>query len=264
LNILDKIVEVKKEEVKKLRQDYSFSKFADSPYFLSESLSFSKSITQNKNISIIAEIKKASPSKGILLENFNHITIAKEYFSAEINAISVLTDKNFFKGDILFLKDIAGIKEKPLLRKDFIIDIFQIYEAKANGADAVLLISEILSSAQIKELTCAAKETGLEVLLELHSSEMLEKIEFSVNTLIGINNRNLEDFITDLNTTIEIAALLPDYVTIVSESGVSTEEDVKQLKQTKTRAILAGEYFMKSDNISAGIKELKKWCRIES
>jgi indole-3-glycerol phosphate synthase len=264
LNILDNIVEVKKDEVKKLYRDYSYSKFSDSTFFSMECLSLSKSINLNKDISIIAEIKKASPSKGILIENFNHIAIAKEYFLAGIDAVSILTDKSFFKGDILFLKSIAGIKEKPLLRKDFIIDIFQIYEAKSNGADAVLLISEILSSSQIKELTTAATETGMEVLLELHSPDMLEKIDFSINSLIGINNRNLEDFTTDLITTIKISALLPENVTVVSESGINTIEDVKILKQTKTKAILAGEYFMRSGNISEGIKEIKKWCSSES
>ena len=264
MNFLDIIVEVKKEEVKKLRQDYSLSRFRDSHFFSLPNLSLTNSIKNDKNISIIAEIKKASPSKGVLLENFNHISIAEVYFSEGVNAVSILTDKNFFQGDISFLKDIAGFKKATLLRKDFIIDLFQIYEAKANGADAVLLISEILTADQIKEFTLAAKETGLEVLLELHSEKMLDKIDFSINSLIGINNRNLESFATDLNTTFKISDLLPNNVTVVSESGIHNVEDVLLLKQTKTDAILAGEYFMKSSDIANGIKEFQKWCRIES
>jgi indole-3-glycerol phosphate synthase len=238
--------------------------FRDSHYFSLPNLSLTNSIKNDKNISIIAEIKKASPSKGVLLENFNHISIAEIYFSAGVNGVSILTDKNFFQGDISFLKDIAGFKKAPLLRKDFIIDIFQIYEAKANGADAVLLISEILTANQIKEFTEAAKETGLEVLLELHSEKMLEKIDLSVNSLIGINNRNLESFATDLNTTFKISDLLSNNVTVVSESGIHSAEDVLLLKQTKIDAILAGEYFMKSPDIANGIKEFKEWCAIES
>jgi len=264
LNILDKIIEVKKEEVKKLHKDFSVSRFKDSKFFEQRSLSLINEINSDNNISIIAEIKKASPSKGILREDFNHLKIAETYFENDVNAISILTDENFFKGNLNYLREIAEFKIKPLLRKDFIIDEFQIYEAKANGADVILLISEALSKNQIQEFTIAANEIGLEVLLELHSEIQFEKINFDLNKLIGINNRNLENFVTDIQTTIELSKKIPDEVLIVSESGIEKKENLELLKETKTSAILVGEYFMKSKNIKESLKQIKDWCRIES
>ena len=163
-----------------------------------------------------------------------------------------------------YLSDIAKNKRVPLLRKDFIIDEYQIFESKAFGADIILLISEALSKTQINELTHAAYECGLEVLLELHSADQLEKISFDVNKLIGINNRNLDNFLVDLETTTEISQKIPDMVYIVSESGINTKSDVKLLKDTRTNAILVGEYLMKAEDIKAQLKELKEWCQIES
>jgi indole-3-glycerol phosphate synthase len=265
MNFLDEILEVKKEEVKKLRSKYSYSTFTDSEFFGQKELSFIDEVKTNKDgISIIAEIKKASPSKGVLIENFNHMKIAETYFENEVNAISVLTDQNFFKGDKGFLREIAGMKIKPLLRKDFIIDEFQVYEAKSNGADLILLIAEALSEFQIQELTHAAMENNLEVLLELHSASQLGKINFSLNSLIGINNRNLETFDTDLNTTVKLSKRLPENVILVSESGIKNEDDIKRLKDTKTNAILVGEHLMKSESIKDSIKQLKEWCSLES
>jgi indole-3-glycerol phosphate synthase len=264
MNFLDEILEVKKEEVKKLRGKYSYSSFTDSEFFGQKCLSFISAVKTNKEcISIIAEIKKASPSKGVLVENFNHLKIADAYFENEVDAISILTDQNFFKGDILYLRDIAKIKVKPLLRKDFIIDEFQVYEAKSNGADIILLIAEALSKVQIQELTHAALENNLEVLLELHSDLQFEKINFNLNSLIGINNRNLETFSTDINTTVKLSKCLPENVILVSESGIKNEDDIKRLKDTRTNAILVGEHLMKSKNIKDSIKQLKEWCILE-
>lgn len=264
MSILDEIVAVKKEEVSKIRSDYSLSRFKDSEFFDKNRLSLFDSLSKNKDVSIIAEIKKASPSKGIILEDFNHMKIADIYLNREVDAISILTDKNFFQGDISYLKDVAKIKTCPLLRKDFIIDEYQIYEAKSNGADIILLIAEALSENQISELTHAAVECDLEVLLELHSESQLSKINFELNKIIGINNRNLENFTVNLNTTSEISKKLPEDVLIVSESGIKSDEDLETIKDLPVNAILVGEHLMLSDNIEDSLKQLKEWCIRES
>ncbi len=262
MNILEQIVEVKKEEVKKLKQKYSLNSFNEMEPFESKSIKFSKKVKSNQNISIISEIKKASPSKGIIREDFNHLKIAETYFKCGTDAVSILTDEKFFKGNINFLKDIASIKKTPLLRKDFIIDEFQVFQSKGNGADIILLISEILSKSQINELTNAAKEAGLEVLLELHSEKQLSKIDFNVNKILGVNNRNLEDFSIDLDTTLNLSKLLPDDLILVAESGIKKEEDIDYLVRAKISAILVGEHLMAAKNIEEKFKELKEWCLI--
>ena len=264
MNILEKINETKKEEVKKLKQEFTYSRFTDYEFFNKKRISFYDSLKNKNRISIIAEVKKASPSKGIIKEKFNHLEIAECYIKSGANAISVLTDKIYFQGNISFLFDIAKIKTLPLLRKDFIIDEYQIYEAKANGADAVLLIAESLSKNQINELTAAASETDLEVLLELHSVSQIEKIDFTKNKIIGINNRNLKSFEVNLNTVNEIAEFIPEENLIVSESGIKNKEDIDFLKKTRTNAVLVGEHFMKSENIEDSLKEFIEWCAYEN
>jgi indole-3-glycerol phosphate synthase len=162
------------------------------------------------------------------------------------------------------LNDIAKFKSVPLLRKDFIIDEYQIFEAKSNGADAVLLIAESLSKNQISELTQAAKETDLEVLLELHSINEIQKIDFNQNQIIGINNRDLKTFKVDLNSTKELGELIPNENLLVAESGIKTKNDLEFIKQTQAKAILVGEHLMISQNIPDAIKDLKEWCYYES
>jgi len=264
LTILDEIIAVKNEEVANLHSDYSFSQFKDSEFYEKERLSLFDTLSKSKNVSVIAEIKKASPSKGVILENFDHNKIADIYLNQEVDAISILTDKNFFQGDITYLRDVANVKTCPLLRKDFIIDEYQIYEAKSNGADIVLLIAEALSKNQIAELTHAAMESDLEVLLELHSESQLSKINFELNKIIGINNRNLENFNVDLKTTSVISEKLPEDVIIVSESGIKSEIDLETIRELPVNAILVGEHLMSADNIGDSLKQLKEWCIRES
>jgi indole-3-glycerol phosphate synthase len=261
MDILKKIIEVKKEEVTLLKNNFSFSLLQSMEGFEKNSNQFSQKINRNSEISIIAEIKKASPSKGIIKEYFNHIEIASEYIQNEVAAISILTDKQFFNGDLKYLSDVSKLSLLPLLRKDFIIDALQVFESKAYGADFILLISEILSATQISELTEAASECGLEVLLELHSEKELDKIDFNHNSLIGINNRDLKSFDVDLNTTVRISRLIPENSLIVSESGISGRNHLDQLKQINLSAILIGEHFMRSQNISSSITEMKEWCK---
>jgi indole-3-glycerol phosphate synthase len=261
MNILEEIIEYKKGEVKKLKQRYSTGSFTEMEFFGNTALNLQDFI-QPHSMGIIAEIKKASPSKGIIRNDFNHLKIAEVYFKEDVSAVSVLTDENFFKGKIEYLKDIAKIKQRPLLRKDFIFDEHQVYEAKAYGADIILLISEVLSKSQIEELTCASKEIGMDVLLELHSKEQLLKINFELNNIIGINNRNLKDFSVSLETTKNIGSEIPDNVLIVSESGISKKEDIDFLKTTKAKLILVGEHLMASKDIKGKLEQLKEWCII--
>ena len=263
MNFLNEILDTKKTEISKLKNKYTLSSFKEMGLFENKTISLRESLENSTAISIIAEIKKASPSKGIIREDFNHNSIAKTYFDSGTDAVSVLTDVNYFKGSINYLKDIAAIKNAPLLRKDFIVDEFQIFESKAFGADAVLLICEILSKNQIAELTQAAHEIKLEVLLELHSESQLDKIDYDINKIIGINNRNLNDFSVDLNTSIHISKQLPDSVTVVAESGIENEVNIQILKEHNVSAILVGEYLMRSKNIETAFTQLKEWCRVE-
>ncbi|MFZ1291323.1 MAG: indole-3-glycerol phosphate synthase TrpC [Melioribacteraceae bacterium] len=264
MTILDEIISVKREEVKYLKQNFTLSRYKDSEYFQKEKMSLFNSLNKKNRISIIAEIKKASPSKGIIREDFNHLQIADIYMNCEVDAISILTDQKFFMGNISYLKDIAKIKTVPLLRKDFIIDEYQIYEAKSNGADAILLIAEVLSKNQIAELTNVATEIDLEVLLELHSVEEIEKIKFSLNKIIGVNNRDLKTFKVDLETTKNIGKLIPQENLLVSESGISKKQDMNFIKSIKANAVLAGEHFMKSKNIENDLKMFKEMCYYEN
>lgn len=264
MNILDKILETKKEEVKKLKQNFTLSRFKDSSFYENDSLNFQNALSEKNEIAIISEIKKASPSKGVICNNFNHLRIAETYFENETSAISILTDQNYFQGSLTFLNEIAQIKTSPLLRKDFLIDEYQIYESKSNGADAVLLICEALSKSQIAELTYAALENNLTVLLELHSEDQLAKIDFSLNKIIGINNRDLTNFETDLTTTQKLSLKLPEDTIVVSESGINSKSDIDFLKSINTNAILVGEHFMKSASISDSVKQFKEWCQYES
>lgn len=264
MNFLDDILEAKRSEVKELKDKYSFSSFSDFPFWEAEVLPFHEKLISDKNINIIAEIKKASPSKGTLLDDFDHLKIAEEYMSAGADAISVLTDKLFFEGSIAFLNDIARIKEVPLLRKDFIIDEHQIFEAKANGADIILLISEALSQMQLGDLTDAALELGLNVLTELHGKEELNKIDLTKPVIVGINNRDLFSFKVDLQTTVELRKLLPDNLPVISESGIKAEDDVNLLKGKNINGILVGESLMTANDRKKKLIELKLWCANES
>lgn len=264
MNFLETILAEKKQEVVELKRKFTVSSFSDFDFYEQSSLSFSSALRKEKTIAVTAEIKKASPSKGVLKENFNHLAIAKIYFENEVDAISILTDEKYFQGNINFLKEIAQIKTAPLLRKDFIIDEIQIHQAKAFGADAVLLICEALDKSTITELTLCAKEIGLEVLLELHSEKQLDKIDQSINKIIGVNNRNLETLEVSLTTSINLRQSFNKDIIFVSESGITTKKDILELKQINVNAVLVGEHFMRQENINSTIQEFKSWCRYES
>lgn len=264
MNILEEIIEVKKEEIKNLKKKFSFNSFASMEYFDKPCRSFKSALEKENKISIIAEIKKASPSKGVIRKEFNPLNIAEIYNSSGADAISVLTDEKFFQGHVNYLSDIRKITEKPLLRKDFIIDEYQILHAKAFGADAILLICEILSKNQIKDLTDCAIENKLDVLLELHSQNQINKIDFERNKIIGINNRDLKTFEVDLTTTQKVKSAIGQNCIIVSESGISQKKDIDFLKSVGVNAILVGEHLMKSENPGDELKKLIEWCNYEN
>lgn len=200
---------------------------------------------RGNSLAIIAEIKKASPSKGIILDDFNHQEIAGIYENMRIDAISVLTERHFFKGEDAFIQDVRKISTKPVLRKDFIIDEYQIYQSYAIGADAILLIAAILPG-RLKRYYELAKSLGLHVLMEVHNeAELAETLETGCK-IIGINNRDLKTFTVDLGHTAILMKGIPKDRIVVSESGIKDEADVKVLRALGVNAILVGETFMRS------------------
>ncbi|MEO8232893.1 MAG: indole-3-glycerol phosphate synthase TrpC [Ignavibacteriota bacterium] len=263
MNILKEILETKREEVKSLKKKYSVLSFQEMEFFSKSNLGFKTNLETRNHISIIAEIKKASPSKGVIKKDFNHLIIAETYMKHSVDAISVLTDEKYFAGKIEYLQQIASIKTLPLLRKDFIIDEFQIFESKAFGADLILLIAGALTKSQIRDFTQTASEIGLEVLLEIHSADELKKIDLDLNKLIGINNRDLKNFNVDINTTINLNKLLPSSINVISESGINSKTDIDLLKVNKVNGILMGEHLMRSENLDSELILLKEWCASE-
>lgn len=201
-----------------------------------------------EGLSIIGEVKKASPSKGIIKEDFNPIEIAKTYEQV-VDAISVLTEEDFFLGCDQYLKEISENIHKPTLCKDFIITPEQIYRAKLLGASAVLLIVAILSEEQLRAYMTIAARIGLEVLVEVHTKNELQRALLVEPRIIGINNRNLETFETDLQVTRDLRQLIPKGILVVSESGIQTVEDVQRLKEAHIDGVLVGESFMRADDI---------------
>jgi len=205
---------------------------------------------------VIAEVKRASPSKGLIAEKFHPVRIAREYQRGGASAISCLTDEPFFRGHLEHLAAIREAVSLPLLRKDFILEEIQLEEARAFGADAVLLIVAALKPQRLLELIRAAKTLGLEALVEVHEEEELEIALTAGAEIIGINNRNLKTFEVDLGTTIRLAQKVPKGVPVVAESGIKGPEDLKLLKEANVRAALIGETLMRAEDKAAKLKEL--------
>lgn len=246
--ILDDIVNKKKETLKyyKFPQSNEFPKIE----------SFYNALSK-RGLSIIGEIKKASPLKGLIKADFNPTEIAKQY-NKSVDAVSVLTEENFFLGSAYYLKQVHNTISLPIIRKDFIIDKRQILEARIIGASAILLIVSILTQNELKQFLNYSKELGLDALVEAHSEEEIKRALDTEAKIIGVNNRDLKTFKVDLNTTIKLRKFVPNDKIFVSESGINTEEDIKFLKQTKIDAILVGESFMKADNINEKAIRFKK------
>ncbi|ATW24383.1 indole-3-glycerol phosphate synthase TrpC [Candidatus Formimonas warabiya] len=252
--ILDEIVAHKKREVEELKLRLGLG--AGGGDFASGGKGVFKKALQKPGINLIAEVKKASPSKGILKEGLNPAKLAGVYQHGGAAAISVLTDSRFFKGsreDFIAVKSTVAI---PVLRKDFIIDPVQIYEAGQMGADAVLLIAAVLDGGRLKSLVELAGQLGMDALVEVHSREELVKALDSGGEIIGINNRDLRTFQVDLAVTLELAPLVPPSCVLVSESGIHTGADVKTLAQAGVHAVLVGEALVTAPHVMKKMKEL--------
>lgn len=253
--ILDKIVNKKKERLKEknfLSKEEYIKIIEDIP----KPTSFYEAL-KKPGLSIIGEVKKASPSKGVIKKDFDPIAIAKQYEKA-VDAISVLTEEDFFMGKIEYLKEIKKVSSRPLLRKDFLIDENEIYEARVNGASCILLITSILDENTLKKFINTAKSIGMDALVEVHTKcEVYTAINAGAS-IIGINNRNLKDFSIDLNTTLNLKKFIPKDILVVSESGIQSKEDIEFLKKGDVHGILVGESFMICEDILKKSKELKK------
>lgn len=219
--------------------------------------SFKKSLISFPSLAIIAEVKKASPSKGIISEDFRPAEQAAAYEKAGAAAVSCLTEEYYFKGSAEYFKAVRKVVDIPMIRKDFIIDPYQIYEAKAMGADAILLIAAILSAEQMKEYREIAESLKMDVLAESHNEEELTSVIDAGCNIFGINNRNLKNFSVTLETTKRLAGLVPKGGIIVAESGIKTAEDMKFLADCGANAVLIGETLMRSGSVEESIKELR-------
>ena len=255
---LDRIVAVKQQEVQKLREGLSPRDAEKRIAELPPCRGFEQALTRRKKrgMGLIAEVKKASPSKGLIRADFEPVSLAQAYERAGADCISVLTDVDFFQGSNSYLSVVRQAVDVPLLRKDFTIDESQIYEARLIGADAILLIAAILTQDQMKRYLSLAKELGLDALVEVHDREELERALELDTGLIGINNRNLKTFVTELRTTEELMPYIPAGRTVVSESGISAPQDVAYLSRIGAQAVLIGEHFMRQPDVEQAVREL--------
>lgn len=254
--ILSRIIEEKRKVVDDAKKSSPQGDLIKEIKSLSVKSSFKKNISRPHHINLIAEIKKASPSKGILRGDFNPVKIAITYQANGASAISVLTDERFFEGRLEYIPKVRGNVSIPILRKDFFIDEYQIYETVASGAEAILLIPEILSMAEMTKFYNLAIELGLDCLVEVHNEEDIEKALAIGASIIGINNRDLHTFKVDLGVTQRLIRLIPQNKVIVSESGIKSYEDIMFLKSLGVNAVLVGEAFMEADDIAAKMKEM--------
>jgi len=256
--ILDEIVESNRAELESKKRRVPLADMRRLAEKQPEPKDFAAAL-KGERIRLIAEVKKASPSKGLIRADFRPVDIARTYAANGAAAISVLTEEKYFQGSLEYLKDIRqalGDGRPPLLRKDFIFDTYQVCEARAYGADAVLLIVAILGKGKLKELLALGRELGLGCLVEVHSEAELETALESGAEVIGINNRDLTTFEVSLETTRRLKPLIPAGKTVVSESGIKTREDITMLEKLGIDAVLIGESLMASDDIAAKIKEL--------
>ena len=255
MNILDKIVINKKREVQYAKDRTSYTKLEESDYFHRDCYSFKEFLLDPQRTGIIAEFKRKSPSKGIINDKASVKTVTSAYAAAGASALSVLTDRDFFMGKKADLIAARQANTIPVLRKDFMIDEYQIIESKALGADIILLIAAILTPEQIQQFASLAKSIGLNVLLEVHNMEELQR---SINPnldAIGVNNRNLADFSVSVETSFDLAEHIPDEFLKISESAISDPETIKQLKHAGFNGFLIGENFMKQEDPGEAMRD---------
>jgi indole-3-glycerol phosphate synthase len=253
MKILDIIIARKKQEVAQLKAEG----VAGPEQQVDRPRGFIKALVQSSEIAVIAEVKKASPSKGVICPDFDPETIASNYEEGGAEAVSVLTDEGFFQGNIDYIPLVRQTVRLPVIRKDFIIHELQIEQASNYGADAILLIAAILFQEQIKDYLQMSSELHMDVLVEVHDERELEKSLAAGSQLIGINNRDLRDFTVDLNTTIRLRKEIPASIPVVSESGIKDREDMKMLQDNGITAALIGETLMRSGEGAAALRRLR-------
>lgn len=255
MTILDKIVERKKEEVSAAKARVTEAELQQMPLFGRHCYSLRESVLHPQRTGIIAEYKRASPSKGLINGKVKVQEVVAGYQAAGASAVSVLTDHDFFQGSLQDLSEARKVLEIPLLRKEFIVDKYQITEAKAYGADIILLIAACLSPQQVQDFAAYAKTLGLNVLLEVHNEQELNDNIFPEIDAIGVNNRNLKDFIVSLDHSYKLVDCIPNTYIKVSESGISNPHTIKELKDKGFQGFLIGENFMKTEDPASAIQD---------
>ncbi len=256
MNILETIVEHKRGEVSASKARVTTSALSSMEFFARKTISLTGEVRKPLPFAVIAEVKRASPAAGMIRNNADPGLLAREYESHGAAAISVLTDERFFSGRLDDLQRTRQAVALPILRKDFIIDEYQIVEAKAYGADAILLIASVLAKTQLSDLFAAAGELHLECLVEVYGENELELLNLDLMKLVGVNNRDLRTFDVDVNRSITVARLLPGDVTVVSESGIHSALDLRRLRDAGIRAALIGEHLMAAPNPGHALKAL--------
>ena len=247
MNILDEIVAKTKSKLEEKKQGLSFEELSSKIDFENlKETNFKKSL-QNKTEAIIAEIKKASPSAGIISDNFDPVLKSKEYESFGASALSILTEEDYFLGNIQYLKDVKATTSLPILRKDFIVDEYQIYESKLIGADCILLIASILNDKELKNFSETAEKLKLDYIIEVHNEEELQRAQHFSNAIIGVNNRNLKTFDVDINNSVELKKIFEGENIFIAESGIKSKKDIEYLQQHNINVFLIGESLMKGD-----------------
>ena len=258
MNILDKILKEKEFEVENLKKSFPLEQLQEGIFKKKYDMRSLYDALNNNNTKIIAEIKKASPSKGIIQENFQPLKIALEYFNGGASAISILTDEKFFQGKIDYITAVRSIVNIPILRKDFIVDDYQIYQSKFYGADAILLIGKALTLKKLTSFCEISQKLNLDVIYEVHDNDDFKKgIEAGVK-IFGVNNRNLETFDVDNANVLNFINKIPNNSILISESGISSKDDLDMLVNLGVKNFLIGEYLMVSSNRELVLNTLLK------
>ena len=257
---LKEIILKKKERIAQGKQLLPEEELKAKVQGLSPTRPFIKALSKPRQISLIAEIKKASPAQGLIRQDFNHLDIAKIYQEAGVQAISVVTEEDYFLGSISYINEIKNIAAVPVLRKDFIIEPYQVYESRFYGADAILLIADLLTQDEITQFMALATQLSMDCLVEVHNEKELKKVlKLKGVALIGINNRDLHTLEVDPKTTEKLYTLIPKDKVVVVESGLKTYQDILFLKILGVSAVLIGTAFMQAENIGAKVEELMGW-----
>lgn len=256
MSILDEIVESKRKEVRIARKWMPIEELAAQAADAPPVRAFRDALTGSRPIQLIAEVKKASPSAQVIRADFDPVNIARVYQDKGAACISVLTDAPFFQGHLSYLARVRASVAIPLLRKDFIIDEYQVFEARLAGADAILLIAEILDDGLLRSLMARAQALGMSCLVELHDEANLPRVLAAGAELVGINNRDLRSFSTNIDHTLRLRDKIPPNVDLVSESGIHTHDDVSRLERAGVRAVLVGESLMRSPDIGVAVERL--------